>query len=168
MKKTIIGLGLLLCLSDLPALARENPEQIKRNLAVFLDEWHDDAAHARLAYFDKIAVDGVYIGTDKTERWSRDAFKVWAQRYFERPVAWAFTATQRHIAMSADQSMLWFDEQLSTQMGLCQASGVVRKTDKGFEIVHYQLSIAVPNEATKAVIAEIQKVEQAAPAKNHQ
>ena len=31
-------------------------------------------------------------------------------------------------------------------MGICQASGVIRRKGKGFEIVHYQLSMAIPNE----------------------
>jgi hypothetical protein len=40
------------------------------------------------------------------------------------------------------------------------ASGVIRKTKDGFEIVHYQLSMAVPNEVNKEVhklIAEHEK-----------
>ena len=40
---------------------------------------------------------------------------------------------------------MWFDEQLNTQMGTCQASGVLLNTGKGFRIEHYQLSLAVPN-----------------------
>ena len=36
-------------------------------------------------------------------------------------------------------------------MGPCMASGVIRKTTKGFEIVHYQLSMAVPNEVAGQV-----------------
>ncbi|MCU6432707.1 nuclear transport factor 2 family protein [Undibacterium sp. Jales W-56] len=130
-------------------------------LHAFLDEWHDDAAHSRLAYFDKLAKNGVYIGTDKTERWTRDEFKAWAKVPFERPSAWAFKAVKRNIGMSADKAWFWFDEQLATQMGICQASGVVHKTDKGFEIEHYQLSIAVPNELANQVVESIKKFEAA-------
>jgi len=36
-------------------------------------------------------------------------------------------------------------------MGHAMASGVLRKTAKGFEIVHYQLSLAVPNEVIDQV-----------------
>ena len=121
----------------------------------FIDEWHDDAAHARLAYFDKMAKDGIYIGTDKTELWNRDQFKAWARRFFERKSAWAFKATKRNVYMSEDQNFIWFDELLDTQMGVCQASGVIRKTGKGFEIQHYQLSIAVPNEVADKVTKTI-------------
>jgi hypothetical protein len=39
------------------------------------------------------------------------------------------------------------------------ASGVIRKTDKGFEILHYQLSMAVPNEIAKQVTELVRKTE---------
>lgn len=119
----------------------------------FVDAWHDDAAHARLAYFDKIAPDGVYIGTDRTERWTRDAFKAWAARFFERPSAWSFTPLHRNVAYTPDHAVAWFDEQLDSQMGVLQASGVVRvrPADGGLEILHYQLSIAVPNDVQPKV-----------------
>lgn len=160
MKQLLLAFSI--CISTQLALAGAPASQAEtvQKLAAFLDEWHDDAAHARIAYFDKIAADGVYIGTDKTERWLRDDFKVWAEKYFKRPVAWAFKPFNRHIAMTPDQSLIWFDEQLHTQMGICQASGVVRQTSKGFEIVHYQLSIAVPNPVSDKVIAEIKRFEQ--------
>ncbi len=163
MKEVVAGVFFAAQLALSPVWAQDSAEQTRQKLAQFLDEWHEDAAHARLAYFDKIAADGVYIGTDKTERWLRDDFKAWAARYFQRPVAWAFKAIKRQIQMTPDQSVLWFDEQLSTQMGICQASGVVRKTAKGFEIVHYQLSMAVPNEVNAAVVELIKKHESASP-----
>jgi hypothetical protein len=51
------------------------------------------------------------------------------------------------VYASQDKSFIWFDEILDTpNMGPCMASGVIRKTAKGFEILHYQLSMAVPNE----------------------
>ena len=124
----------------------ETDAALTRQVNAFIDEWHDDAANARLAYFDKMAKDGVYIGTDRTELWVRDDFKAWAKKYFERKSAWSFKATRRNVYASPDKSVIWFDELLDTpNMGPCMASGVLRKTAKGFEIVHYQLSMAVPN-----------------------
>ncbi len=139
--------------------APATPADTRARVNAFIDEWHDDAAHARLAYFDKMAKDGIYIGTDKTELWNRDEFKAWARRFFERKSAWAFKATKRNVYMSEDQKFIWFDELLDTQMGVCQASGVIRKTDKGFEIQHYQLSIAVPNEVADKVTKTIKDYE---------
>ena len=141
------------------AAAPADQAETRAKVHAFTDEWHDDAANARLAYFDKMAKDGIYIGTDKTELWNRDEFKTWAKRFFERKSAWAFKATKRNVYMSEDQKFIWFDELLDTQMGVCQASGVIRKTDKGFEIQHYQLSIAVPNDVADKVTKTIKDFE---------
>jgi len=44
-------------------------------------------------------------------------------------------------------------------MGVLQASGVMRSTTGGFEIVHYQLSIAVPNDVQPQVTDAIKAFE---------
>ena len=150
MKRFLTACFLFLSLSGI-AQAETKPE-LTRQVNAFVDEWHDDAANARMAYFDKIAPDGVYIGTDRSELWKRDAFKTWAKKYFDRKSAWSFKATRRNVYATADKSLIWFDELLDTpNMGPCMASGVIRKTAKGFEIVHYQLSMAVPNEVNGQV-----------------
>ena len=131
----------------------------RKQINAFVDEWHDDAAHARLAYFDKIAPNGIYIGTDKTELWNREQFKAWAKRFFERKAAWSFKSVKRNVYMSPDRKIIWFDELLDTQMGPCQASGVIRKTDKSFQIEHYQLSIAIPNDVADKVSKMVKESE---------
>lgn len=165
MKHILIACCALLL--SLGALAQtvEADAALKQQVNAFVDEWHDDAAHARLAYFDKIASDGVYIGTDKTELWHREQFKQWARRFFERKSAWAFKATRRNVYLSPDRQFIWFDELLDTQMGVCQASGVIRRSAKGFEIEHYQLSIAVPNGVAGKVSAAIKEFDAAPVAK---
>lgn len=151
MKKLLMACCFLLASLGAAAQGTDADAAYRKQINAFVDEWHDDAANARLAYFDKIAPHGIYIGTDKTEVWNRDQFKAWAQRFFERKSAWSFKALKRNVYMSADKKFIWFDELLDTQMGPCQASGVMRKTDKGFEIEHYQLSIAVPNDVADKV-----------------
>jgi hypothetical protein len=146
-----------------PAHAAESDVAYRKQINAFIDEWHDDAANARMAYFDKIAPNGIYIGTDKTELWNREQFKAWAKRFFDRKSAWSFKATKRNVYMSPDKKIIWFDELLDTQMGVCQASGVIRKTDTGFELEHYQLSIAVPNDVADKV-TKIVKEHDAKPA----
>ena len=155
MKRLLLACSLLLC-----ALVAQADPGLKKRVNAFVDRWHDDAAHARMAYFDKIAEDGVYIGTDKTEHWRRDAFKAWARPYFKRKSAWAFKAQRRNVYSSADGSMIWFDELLDTKMGVCQASGVMRRKGNSFEIVHYQLSMAVPNEVGAQVTHLIRDFEE--------
>ena len=151
MKKLLFACFLALASVAVHGQAADADAAYRKQINAFIDEWHDDAAYARPAYFDKIARHGIYIGTDKTELWNRDQFKAWAQRAFARKSAWSFKAVKRNVYMSADKKFIWFDELLDTQMGPCQASGVIRKTDKGFEIEHYQLSIAVPNEVADKV-----------------
>jgi hypothetical protein len=157
MKRLI--LACCLCLSASIAFAQDADTALRQQVNAFVDEWHDDAAHARPAYFDKMAKEGVYIGTDKTELWHRAAFKAWAKKYFDRKSAWAFKATRRNVYFSPDKQFIWFDELLDTQMGVCQASGVIRKTATGFEIEHYQLSMAVPNELASQVTKTIKEFE---------
>lgn len=141
-----------LCLGFLGAANAATDAELTKQVNAFVDEWHDDAANTRMAYFDKIAKDGVYIGTDRTELWTRDEFKAWSRKYFDAKSAWTFRATRRNVYASADKSLIWFDELLDTRnMGHAMASGVIRKTRNGFEIVHYQLSVAVPNEVIDQV-----------------
>ena len=154
-------LACCLFITSLAAVAQNGvPDSAyRKQVNAFIDEWHDDAANARLAYFDKIAPNGIYIGTDKTELWNREQFKAWAKRFFERKSAWSFKSVKRNIYMSPDKNFIWFDELLDTQMGPCQASGVIRKTAKGFEIEHYQLSIAIPNEVADKVTKLVKDAE---------
>lgn len=159
MKKLLIACCLVLTSAGAWAQSADADAAYRKQVNAFVDEWHDDAANARLAYFDKIAARGIYIGTDKAEVWNRDQFKAWAQRFFERKSAWSFKAVKRNVYMSADKKFVWFDELLDTQMGPCQASGVMRRTDKGFEIEHYQLSMAVPNEVADKVTKLVKEFE---------
>ena len=151
----LVGLTATACASGQPSDA-----DFTARINAFVDAWHDDAAHARPAFFDKIASDAIYIGTDKTERWGREAFREWARPAFARPVAWAFTPLHRNVQFSADRKFIWFDEQVrSSSMGILQASGVVRPTASSFEMVHYQLSIAVPNDVIPQVTGAIKTFE---------
>ena len=62
-----------------------------------LDNWHQAAAVADEArYFAHFAPDGVFMGTDSTERWTVTAFRVWAKPYFDKKKAWSFQPRDRH------------------------------------------------------------------------
>lgn len=152
-----------LCLGLIGAVSAATDAELTEQVNAFVDAWHDDAANTRMAYFDKIAKDGVYIGTDRSELWTRDEFKAWSKKYFDAKSAWTFKATRRNVYASNDKSLIWFDELLDTKnMGHAMASGVIRKTKNGFEIVHYQLSVAVPNEVVDQVTGTIAEHEKKA------
>ncbi len=123
----------------------------KAAVNTFIEEWHGNAANADLAYFDKISEDGIYIGTDATELWTKDEFVVWSEKYFERGKAWTFTTIERNIYFLDNNNFIWFDELLNTGMGVCRASGIIKNEEDKFEILHYHLSITIPNESIEEV-----------------
>ena len=133
-------------------------DDLQEELNTLIDNWHLAAAEANEdAFFGAMAADGVYIGTDKTERWLRDELRVWAKAAFERESAWSFTAIDRVISLAPDGRVAWWDETLDTWMGVCRSTGILAQTDQGWKIKHYQLSVTVPNEKIedfKALVEE--------------
>jgi ketosteroid isomerase-like protein len=135
----------------------------------FLDNWHNAAARADgKAYFDAIADDGIYIGTDKSERWTKEEFYQWSKKYFDAGKAWSFKAKNRHVYFSGDDKMAWFDEIVDNGKTEWRGSGVLELTDNGWKIKQYVLSVPVPNEIYPEVFEMIKKYESRQPAENHQ
>ena len=127
-----------------------------------LNNWHVAAAKADYnAYFDKIAADGRYLGTDAGENWGKEAFATFSKPYFDKGKAWDFKPLERHIYFSKDGKTAWFDELLDTWMKVCRGSGVLEKEGKEWKIKHYVLSMTVPNEVSKDVIPLKAKYEDA-------
>ncbi len=138
----------------IPALcfAQEN------DIDVTLEKWHKAAAEANFeAYFDLMTPDAIFIGTDPTENWNYSNFKTFSKPYFDKGKAWSFSSLERNIFVEDNADIAWFDELLDTQMGICRGSGVLQKTEKGWKIKHYVLSIAIPNENVKEITALKQK-----------
>jgi hypothetical protein len=118
-----------------------------------MDAWHQAAAVAdEETFFNSIKAGGIYLGTDKTERWTKEVFEEWAAPHFEKDTAWAFTAHDRVLYRSDDAQTIWFEELLDTWMGTCRGSGVLELKDKQLYIAHYDLSLMVDNDDMKAVI----------------
>jgi hypothetical protein len=145
----------LLCyfLLALPAMAQTPAAQV----AAVLDDWHHAAAVADEArYFGHFAANGVFMGTDATERWTVSEFRDWAKPHFERKKAWNFKPRNRQIAFSADGNTAWFDEMLDTpNLGVCRGSGVLVRQSGEWKIAQYNLSIAVPNSIADALVKQI-------------
>jgi len=134
------------------------PDSILVNsVNTFIDNWHKLAADADVQYFNQMASDGIYIGTDATELWTKDEFYIWAKKYFDQGKAWSFTAISRNVYFSDEKKYAWFNELLNTQMGVCRASGVLKRVNNSWKIEHYHLSVAIPNEKMKEVIKVVEK-----------
>ena len=126
----------------------------KVELDLLLDNWHKAAAQAQYdAYFNALAEDAVFLGTDATEHWSKREFEVYAKPYFDKGKAWHFTVLDRKWYSNKDASVVWFDELLNTSMKICRGSGVLTKNDNNeWKINQYVLSMTVPNEVVSEVI----------------
>ncbi|HZV68018.1 MAG TPA: nuclear transport factor 2 family protein [Saprospiraceae bacterium] len=112
-----------------------------------VNEWHHAAAVAdEKTFFGRMAEDGIYIGTDASERWLRDELAVWSKKYFDREKAWDFTPLSRNIRIAPGAHIAWFDELLSTWMGTCRSTCIMELRDNEWKIVHYQLSVTLPND----------------------
>ena len=78
---------LVLCLVGLAASAQIPEQQVR----AVLDDWHQAASVAdEPRYFGHFAPNGVFMGTDPTERWTVAEFRKWAKPQFQRKSAWSF------------------------------------------------------------------------------
>jgi len=127
------------------AVLAQNPAEAEIN--TFIDQWHLDAAHADMeAYFDKIDDQGIYIGTDETEVWTKNEFYEWQKPRTSGGTAWDFKAIERNVYFGEKSKYAWFDELLAFSGGTLRGSGVLVERKEGWKILHYVLSLPVPND----------------------
>ena len=136
-------------------------------VAGVIDAWHAAAGVAdEEKYFSYFAPDAVFLGTDATERWTRDEFRRFAHPYFAKGKAWTFRSTERWITFSPDRKVAWFDEALETpKLGPCRGSGVLIATHAGWKIAQYNLSIPIPNDLVDEFKKRIEGYDKEKPAK---
>jgi len=148
MKTKILTLIFIGCFSLLAITQNE-----KGIIDDLLTDWHNSAADVnQQAYFDFIDEDGIYIGTDSTEIWTKQEFFEWSQPHFDKQKTWSFKANSRNIYLSDDIQFAWFDELVSYGKGTLRGSGVLVKRTEGWKILHYVLSLPVPNDKFKDVV----------------
>jgi uncharacterized protein YihD (DUF1040 family) len=130
-----------------------NAQNEESSIHTLLNHWHKAAAEANYdSFFNALTDDAIYIGTDATENWNKEAFQTFSKPYFDKGKAWNFKPLERHIYFSADEKTAWFDELLDTWMKMCRGSGVLIKIGNEWKIKHYVLSMTIPNDSTDAVI----------------
>lgn len=146
MKKSIL---LLILVNTFANAQTSQKDQVNQTL----DAWHKAAADIKFdTYFNLMADDAIFIGTDATENWTKPDFKAWAKPFFDKGKTWSFTALERHIFFDKTGKTAWFDELLNTQMKICRGSGVLVKIGKEWKIQHYVLSMTIPNDEVDAII----------------
>ena len=129
-------------------------ENLKEKINTALENWHKAAAAANFdEYFNLMTEDGIFIGTDASENWQNGEFREFSKPYFDKGKAWSFTTLERNIYIKEGNNLAWFDELLSTQMGICRGSGIMENVDGAWKVKHYVLSIAIPNDNVSQVTA---------------
>ncbi len=159
MSGVIRGLSLsvilyLAMVSASPAQAQSLEEQ---RISRTLDDLHDAASKADFdRYFGLYAPDAIFLGTDATERWTRDEFMAYAKPYFDQGRGWTYMMIERHIFIAHDGATAWFDERLdNASLGETRGSGVLVKTDGRWQVTQYNLTIPIPNALAGEVVARI-------------
>jgi len=134
----------------------------EQSIETVLNSFHQAAADAEIKpYFNLLSQDAIFLGTDATERWSKDEFKAFVEPYFSQGKGWLYTPVERNISLIKQGQVAFFDEILfSESYGTCRGSGLLVKTDQGWKISQYNLSIPMPNGVAKALVKQIKVFEQ--------
>jgi len=117
----------------------------QEDLDVLLNGLHLDAHKGSFeSYFDRYSTDAVFLGTDKTERWTIEEFKAYAKPAFSDGHGWTYAVIERN--WEGDGNTRWFDEiLLNEKLGHCRGTGVVEFINGEWKISHYALTMLVPN-----------------------
>jgi len=122
-----------------------------------LDGYHQAAANGEWdTYFGLMSADGVFIGTDASERWVKQEFR----QYSSGSNGWVYTPQQRNVNITPDGSSAWFDEALLSQSyGSSRGSGVLIRTAQGWKISQYHLTLPIPNGMVGGITDQIKEYE---------
>lgn len=121
-----------------------------QEMTIILEKWHNDVAIFDYdSYFNFMSNEFIFLGTDPEERWTKDQFSAYCKPYFARKSTWDFKTNWRNWYFSEDHKVAWFEESLETKMDECRGSGVLIKTNEGWKIAHYNLTVLIENEKMK-------------------
>lgn len=145
MRNKLSYLSTLIVLFFISCSTTQNHDEAK--ISKMIDDWHLAASEANIDnYFGLMSEDAIYIGTDASERWTKEEFYGFSEPYFSKGKAWDFKPYDRKIYYSKDRQAIWFDELLKTWMGICRGSGVIVLENGEYKISHYHLSVTIKNE----------------------
>jgi ketosteroid isomerase-like protein len=122
-----------------------------------LDDFHAAAAAADFdRYFGHFARESVFLGTDATERWTREQFMAYARPHFRPGGGWTYHPRARVVSFTPDGRTAFFDELLdNTGLGETRGSGVLVREDGVWKVAQYNLSIPIPNPLADTVVGII-------------
>jgi len=158
LKSAFPALGLVLALVCSPTMFAQQSGSLSEIDSV-LDAFHEAAAAGDWErYFDLMSADGVFLGTDASERWPKSEF----QQYASRSSGWTYHPRERHIDLTPDGNSAWFDELLDSESyGTSRGTGILVRTEQGWKIAQYHLTFPIPNELVRGFTDQIKAFEAA-------
>lgn len=143
----------LACCTSLSAQTDETAR-----IGATLDDFHQAASKADShRYFSHFTDNGIFLGTDISERWTVVEFKAYADPHFKKGQGWTYRPQFRKIYLSEDGNTAWFDETLlNDKYGNTRGSGVLVKSQGNWLIAQYHLTLPVPNKLMNRVVEMIQ------------
>lgn len=122
-----------------------------------LNSFHQAAGEADYdKYMSLLAKEAIYLGTDSGERWNKKEFSAFVKPYFSQGKGWLYQPIERHVTPTPASDIVFFDELLENEnYGRCRGSGLLIKTQQGWKILQYNLSIPVPNAIARQVVKSI-------------
>ena len=128
----------VLLLSSLSSYSQISPDAL-------LDGLHQDAHEAIFKLTLSATLQTQFFsGTDKTERWSIEEFKAYAEPAFADGHGWTYEVVERN--WEGEGQTRWFDEILfNEKLGHCRGTGVVELINGEWKIAHYALTMLIPN-----------------------
>ena len=123
----------------------------QRHIDTLLNGLHQDAHEGNFdSYFDRYSSDAIFLGTDKTERWTIKEFKAYAKPAFADGHGWTYKVIERN--WEGNGNTRWFDEILfNEKLGHCRGTGVVQLINDEWKIAHYALTMLIPNSIASEV-----------------
>ena len=144
-----------------------NAEADRQAIDSLLHGFHSAASKANgEAYFGFFHEEGVFIGTDRSERWTVKEFKAFCAPYFAKGKGWTYHSRERNIMLSPGGQAAWFDEQLyNEKYGNTRGSGALVKIGAEWKLTQYVLSFPIPNDVALSVVNTVQAFESQASSK---
>lgn len=93
-----------------------------------------------------LSADAILLGTDASERFTRSGGRAFLEPYFAIGKGIDTHVVVLHLTEGEEGHFAWFDARLD-KPSLCElrGSGLLRRDDEGWKIVHYNRAFVIPN-----------------------
>lgn len=145
---------------DAEPVPEPSKARLQAEAARVLDDWHRAASVGdERRFLDHFALDAVFMGPDPDERWDLATFSSYVRDAFAQQQNWSNQSVDRHMLFGPSMDVAWFDEKLdSGGFTGVRGTGVLRREDDTWKIVHYSMTYTIPNSIAREVVRTVKSV----------